>query len=225
MAAAVPVAATSYGDALVRVGIGRGVLWLLSAPQALDNRHIDHTGNRALLLRLAGPRGRTVAFTVLASPPPHASGNWLFGLPWGIAVLFALAAVALYRWLSGWRLGPPVQELDETAARFGGRPATDYVIAMAGLLRKARRHSDVLRLYQDRLKRAADGVSYRGSRMGGAPNELAISPQLLVSGPEHLSEADLMTRCREIVEKERDLTGSRPHSFDLPPTHIRLSQR
>jgi Domain of unknown function (DUF4350) len=192
----VTVATSPYGSVLVRAAIGKGVLWIISAPQALDNAHLDHKGNRALLVSLIGMRGRAAAFTALPFLQGHHPNASLFSLPWGIAILFALLVALAYRWLGGWRLGPPIAEPE-----FNTQPATDYVIAVANLLRKARGRADVLRLYEERLDRLSESRTARGEM-----TDWNKSPQARPSG--NVTDDELLARCREIVDLELEMSGS-----------------
>lgn len=189
----VVVARSRYGDVLVRLALGHGVLWLLAAPNALENAKIDRPGNRALLLSLVGRRGRLAAFVDLTNPPsnPRGPDGWL-GMPWGIAALFGVAVALAYRWLGGWRLGPATPTVDESA-----RPASDYVVALAGLLRKGRKRAVVLNLYQEHLKHLLRSRSVH----------LEPDPRLFET-PGRLSDDELIARCTEIVDLERDAAGS-----------------
>ena len=194
----VAVAGSREGPVLVRVPFGKGVLWLISVPQALDNAHLDRSGNRALLLSLAGTRGRTVAFAALPFPPGHHAATSLFALPWGIAILFGLSVVLIYRWLGGWRLGPPIPEPE-----FNIRPAVDYVIAIASLLRKARRQTEVLRLYQDRLRRL--------SETGYTRVEV---PEQMLEQLGKVDDVELVARSHAIVSFEAGVRGGGDRTGD-----------
>lgn len=170
--------------ALVRISMGRGILWLISAPDALDNAHLDHAGNPSLLLSLVGRRDRTVDFVALPPIVKTIKNTSLFALPWGVAILFGIAALLVFRWLTGWRLGPPIPE-----PRFNTRPATDYVVALAGLLRKARRRSDVLRMYVDQLESTNRSTFSQ-----------AQTPEIFHEAPDKINDDELVRRSREIVE-------------------------
>ncbi len=144
------VARTADGPIVVRTQLGRGDLWSLSSPLLLSNRAVAKAGDPWLLHELVGRRPRAVIFVEMTLPASHASatGNWLTGMPWGIATLFALATVLFYRFLSGWRLGPPIRD-----AMNSSRPATEYVIAIAGLLQRGRKRQEVVKMYQEQARR------------------------------------------------------------------------
>jgi hypothetical protein len=185
----VPVLATRFGTVLQRIIVGKGVLWVLTAPQALDNRDIARADSSTLLVALAGRRGRTSAFAEL---PFHAAASgratdWLTGLPWGIAALFATATFLAFRLTSGWRLGPPLKTVDESY-----RPATEFVLAMAGLLRHGRKREEALRVFQDHLRRSPS-TRY--------PSRDRTTTNLLDT-PAPTNDRELILRVQEIVAEE-----------------------
>ncbi len=174
---------------LQKILVGKGVLWVLTAPQALDNRDIARADSSTLLVALAGRRGRTLAFAEL---PFHAAASgrttdWLTGLPWGIAALFATATFLAFRLTSGWRLGPPLKTVDESY-----RPATEFVLAMAGLLRQGRKREEALRVFQDHLRRS---LSTR------YPSRDRTTTNLLDT-PAPTNDREFILRVQEIVAAE-----------------------
>ena len=182
-------AASRFGNVLVEKPFGSGATWVLTAPQVLDNAHLSRADNSTLLVALAGPRGRNLEFTELpfrAAASAHTT-NWLTGFPWGIAALFATAILLAYRLTSGWRLGPPVKNTDE-----GYRPATDFVLAMAGLLRQGRKRQEALQVFQEQLRRRSDRGDDRDSER----------VDRLLTVPPHLTDQELVRRVREIVDLE-----------------------
>jgi len=191
------VAQTLHGAVLVRTQVGKGELWTLSIPQALENDRIAKAADPGLLLALAGGQPRTLAFVELPAPPVRettTTTSWVTGLPWGIAGLFALATILAYRFVTGWRLGPPVRTLNE-----GGRPAPEYVVAMAGLLQKGRKRQEVLAMYR------------RQARGRAAPQDGEDD----IPAPHNLTDRDLLDHCRRLAEiTEYDsgsAAGSGPH--------------
>jgi hypothetical protein len=185
----IPVALTVYGNVLVKQPVGRGVLWVLTAPQALDNSHVSRPDSSTLLVALAGQRGRNAAFADLPFSSASAGGSkdWLTGLPWGIAALFATAVLLAFRLTSSWRLGPPLKARNESY-----RPATDYVLAIAGLLGQGHKREEALRVLQDHLRRKRAG-SYINA-------DVDLSGAL--ADPQHLSDQELIRRAREIADIE-----------------------
>lgn len=198
----VSVAATDSGSVLTLQSMGRGRLWLLTAPELLDNAHIAHAQNGELALNLAGPRGAAVGFVELgpeALPDTGRSGNWLTDTVWGASLLLCLALVLLYRWLAGWRLGPPRIPFSERR-----RPAVEYVVSLADLLRRGRKRSDVLRVYQRGLRRVVI------KRVGGddvslIPKQLREQVEPLLEDPGALTEDELLQRVRRILECEEEV--------------------
>lgn len=203
---AVVAAATDYGAVLLRLQEGSGTIWLLTAPDLLVNGEIARAENRRLLLNLVGRAGATVRFDEAAAttaPANPSQPDWLTGTSWGVALLFALAVLLLYRGLSGIRLGPPVVPF---AARH--RPTTEYVISLAGLLRRAHKRAEILRRYQQSLRRIVV------ERLGG-DDVSSLDPQQgarverLLAPPAAMSEDDLLRRAADIVECEEELRRTR----------------
>ena len=204
---------TSDGSpVLQRISRGRGEIWLLSAPLMLSNAAIAMKDNRRLLLNLVGAPGSTVAFdeynggvaATQTSPSgggggggPSSSGGWFTGTAWGAGLLFLAAVLILYRWLSGWRLGPAIIPLSDQH-----RPLTEYVTSVGGLLQRARKRDDVLRTYQVELQRLV-------TRRYGA-DERNIDPdrrerlERLLQPFDHLTDEELIRRATGIAQFEEE---------------------
>ncbi len=199
----VVAATTASGPVLLMLPWGAGRAWVLTAPRLLDNAAIADADNRRLLLNLVGPPGTTV---LVATPPsasePQAGSGWLTSTVWGATLLFLFLVAILYRWLSGWRLGPPTR-----ASQDRQRPASEYVVSLAGLLRRAGKRGDVLRVYQRQLQRSLQ----HGQRieLGGiaAPSSDREVDRLLAPVAD-LKEADLVHRVEEIVQYETSARGT-----------------
>lgn len=191
-------AATRYGSVLTREPWGRGELWVLTAPTLLDNAHIALSQNRRLALNLVGSPGPV---TVDQPGPVTAAGStyWIAGTAWGIATLFGLGVLMLFRWLGGWRLGPPLIPFSERR-----RPAVEYVLSLAVLLRRAQRRADVLAIYQrelrDRLRRR-----FGTDAPEELPRDLAETVRPLLQPRSDLSEEDLIRQAEAIVRCEEAL--------------------
>lgn len=191
-------AATRDGTVLIREPEGRGELWTLTAASLLDNAHIALSQNRRLALNLVGSPG---PLTVDQPGPETEVGStyWLAGTAWGIAILFGLGILVLFRWLGGWRLGPPLIPFSERR-----RPAVEYVISLAVLLRRAHRRTDILTIYQrelrDRLRRRFGTDSPEE-----LPRDIADTVGPLLQTESDLSEEDLIRQAEAIVRCEEAL--------------------
>jgi hypothetical protein len=198
----VTVASTSAGAAILRLPVGRGMVWILTAPTVFDNATIRQGDNRALLLNLAGRPPARIGFDeyqVPAGSGPSVPTDWLTQTTWGVAVLFAILLLVLYRWLAGWRLGPPIVPLSDRH-----RPLTEYVISVGGLLRRGKERRGVLHMYQETLERelrARFGPDYRDALNADIMDRV----DRLLAVPEHLSEDELLRCAAEIVQCEDDL--------------------
>jgi len=204
-----PVAfgAVSAGGAVVMaVPRGAGRFWVVAAPDLLDNAHIGREDNRKLLLNMVGPVGRTVVFDEFTAPPAGggAAFNWLADSAWGVAVLLALTLALLYRWLSGMRLGPAVVPL-----RADWRPASEYVVSMAGLMRRAGKRGDILVQYQQMLRRTMQRRSVDDTVTPAIRVERDAEVDRLLQPPPSLSEQQLIERAARIIECEEQWRNAR----------------
>ncbi len=198
------VASTAEGSVLLIRRVGPGQIWLLSAPELLDNSHIARADNRRLLLNLAGAPGARVSFDQAgAAATPQSQPNWLTDTNWGVAVVFGVLVLLVFRWLSGFRLGPPLIPPDDRQ-----RPAAEYVVSIAGLLRRAHKRVEVLDRYQQSLRRALR-TRY------GTEDPTALDAmerdrlQRLLAPAPHVTEDELLRRSAEIVEYEEELRMTR----------------
>jgi len=191
------VVASAGSPVLVYRTWGHGIIWLLSARSLLDNAHLGRAGNRRLLLGLIGRRA--VVFDQYQPALAVSTSNWLTNSVWGIALLFALAVFILYRWLTGFRLGPALPSPEQQP-----RLSSEYVHSLAALLREAGRRGDVLRVYQRELERV---VIERYGGVESVPRRVEV--EQLLAPVDRLSEADLVrsvtaiVECEEIVRKQR----------------------
>jgi Domain of unknown function (DUF4350) len=178
-------AGSSEGSALITEAYGRGRIWVLTALALLDNAHLADVQNRRVALNALGPPGRRIIFDEFGGTSGGGTGSWLFGTSWGVAVMFLIAVVALYRWLGGWRLGPAEVGLSE-----GRRSSTEYVVSMAALLRRGRSRREVLDVYERSLARSL-------RRRPESPE-----PTAPIAAPGRLTESELIGRAAAIVEEE-----------------------
>jgi hypothetical protein len=192
-------AGTTSGTVLTRRRLGKGEVWELTAPGLLDNGDIGKAQNRRLALNLAGEPGPIVVDQPGPVQAAGGGGDWLSGTAWGIAVIFTLAVLLLFRWLGGWRLGPPIVPFSERR-----RPAVEYVLSLAVLLRRAQRRADVLAIYQrelrDRLRRR-----FGTDQPDELPRDVADRVRPLLQPPSGLSEDDLIRQAEAIVRCEEAL--------------------
>ena len=155
---AVPVLIAADGHPVVWVQPwGEGTLWLLPQRYAFTNADLMEKEQAHLLLALLRtvPTGGTVIFDTyhLFGPNPLADGrilsiqDWLYSTPLGWAMLFLLLLGGLYLLLGGRRLGPALVVVTQGRRR----EASEYVVAMAGLQRRARVRDSVARHHRQRL--------------------------------------------------------------------------
>ena len=84
------------------------------------------------------------------SPPINTFRDWVYQTPAGWAALFLLLLGGGWLLLSGRRLGPPL----EVPTQGRRREAAEFVVAMAGLQRRARVRDHIARQQSYRLKQA-----------------------------------------------------------------------
>lgn len=138
----------------------KGWVWLLSEDFLLTNDRLTDsraTGQIVPGLLRAVPRGGRVLFDTYhlqVSPPETADTRigslqaWAYTTPSGWAVLFLFVLGFAFLLLQGRRLGPPVPTLTQGRRR----EAAEFVVAMAGLQRRAGVRDNIARHLRHRLK-------------------------------------------------------------------------
>ena len=139
---------------------GEGVVWILPSRYAFTNADLLEDEQPYLLLAtLRGiPSGAVVVLdTYHLFGPSLLSGDriltvqeWLYTTPTGWATMFLMGLLVIFLVLGGRRLGPPL--LVPTQGR--RREAAEYVVAMAGLQRRANVSDAVARHHRRRLRQA-----------------------------------------------------------------------
>jgi hypothetical protein len=191
----VTAASTSSGPALARFSIGRGDIWVLTALDLLSNDQLNQADNAALVLNLIPAGGKVVMeeYTGSSAAAGGARQDWLGASVWGLAAIFVFFLLLAYRGLTGVRLGPAVRPLPDTH-----RPASEFVISMAGTLADARKRSDLLALYQGWLRRGLRERHIDASSTESARRLLDEATSLL-DEPEGLNDAELLKQVQSIV--------------------------
>lgn len=146
--------ADSSGERLplaAMIKLGKGRVFLLSSDYPVSNEGLGDADNGAFVYNLVQMGGRRVAFD--ETHHGESSGGDLVALltstPWGWALLYGAAIAALYIVWSARRLGPPlpVPRPDQR------RPTSEYVTAVAGLFRRARKPGYAAEQYLHYFKR------------------------------------------------------------------------
>jgi hypothetical protein len=174
----------------------------------MNNGNIALAENRRLALNMVGRVGTTIGFAEYsgssASPAPTSSGSdWLTSTVWGVALLFCLGVLVLFRWLGGWRLGPAIVPLHERH-----RPLTEYVESLGGLFRRAHKRTEILRTYQRGLQRTIN-ERFGATALGELPLELRAEVKRLLAASVQLSEEELLRRAGQIIDCEEQLRRTR----------------
>lgn len=139
---------------------GDGWVWLAGESSAFTNGRLSESRAQAQLfpafLRTV-PAGGTVVIDTYhlfgpllpdELPPVKTFRDWVYLTPTGWAALFLLLLGGGWLLLSGRRLGPPL----EVPTQGRRREAAEFVVAMAGLQRRARVRDHIARHQRYRLK-------------------------------------------------------------------------
>ncbi|MCL4832476.1 MAG: DUF4350 domain-containing protein [Caldilineaceae bacterium] len=144
---------------LAVLGMGAGWVWLLSEDFTLTNQRLTDDRSTAqvvpALLRAVPPGGQVRFDTYhLFGPAEGATGQidslqeWAYRTPTGWAAIFLLLLGFGYLLLQGRRLGPPLQTITQGRRR----EAAEFVVAMAGLQRRAGLRDSIARHQLRQLK-------------------------------------------------------------------------
>ena len=125
----------SEGDValLVSTGVGDGEVLLLADSAPIENDLLVVDDNAAFGLTLPGPEGTTVTFAEGIHGYGESDGISAIPTEWKVALLGLLAALVVFAWARGRRLGPPDQP-----NRTLPPPRGEYVDALAGSLARTR---------------------------------------------------------------------------------------
>lgn len=145
---------------LARERIGRGELFVLSAPELLRNDHLMR--NLALLSALAG-EGRPVYFDEVLHGITSGDGALALMKDWNLGpfLLMLVLIALLVLWRGGRRVGPAEDDARETRS-----DAVDLVRSLAALYHGVTSDSEAISLYYEALTRAvAHSSGLRGEAL------------------------------------------------------------
>ncbi len=133
--------------------VGNGRVYVLASMSAWSNLGLGQADNGALVLNwLPAPQqGGRVVFDELhhgQRQPPSIEGL-LVHQPWGWALLYALVAAFVYLLLSGRHFGRTVPVITDTR-----RAAAEYVVSLAGLLRRGGKGEWAAQHYENALRQS-----------------------------------------------------------------------
>ncbi|PYQ28540.1 MAG: hypothetical protein DMF56_14980 [Acidobacteria bacterium] len=152
-----------------RERIGAGELFLISAPQLLQNDALARGNHLQFLNALAGT-GRPIYFDEVPHGIVSDDGSLALMKDWNLGpflILITLAAM-LYFWRESRRIGPPVDDYRETRS-----DAVDLVRSLAALYYKVTSYGESLSLYHDALTRTvASQTGLRGDALRKRVDEL-----------------------------------------------------
>ncbi|MGN6182512.1 MAG: hypothetical protein ACTHQM_02530 [Thermoanaerobaculia bacterium] len=169
---------------LARQRIGKGDLFLLAAPEVIENKHLSK--NLELLVALAGVK-RPVYFDEV----PHGimSGDGALELmkEWNLGtflVMLGVVALLLF-WREGKRIGPAEEEYRETRSE-----AVDLVRSLGALYRGVTSDAESIALYHDAFTRTvATQTGLRGEQLRKRVDDLTgglVAPKSAGSLPPNV---------------------------------------
>ncbi|HYH08733.1 MAG TPA: hypothetical protein VEK11_16895 [Thermoanaerobaculia bacterium] len=145
---------------LARERIGNGELYVLSAPELLQNDQlVDHLG---LLAALAGEK-RPVYFDEVLHGIVSDDGAFALAKEWNLGMFLLLTGVTalLVFWREGRRIGPAEEDYRETRS-----DAVDLVRSLGALYQEVTNDSEAIVLYHDALMRTvAHNTGLRGEAL------------------------------------------------------------
>jgi hypothetical protein len=140
---------------LVSASHGAGRVWVSGALRPFTNLGLQDPGSARLVANLlAGfPPTFTVGFDEAAhgygDPASQSLSGWLFGAAPGWGIVLALVITMIFLATRGRRFGRAVPLPDERLRR----ESVEYIYAMATLFRRSGQRSEILRHYDDQLRR------------------------------------------------------------------------
>lgn len=222
---AVSLLATNEGNSALAVQrIGKGTVWFASERYRFTNYELNEEIRGVYFLPFLRtiPDGGTIQLDTY-----HLFGSflgndheirsiqgWLYYTAWGNAVLFAAVILALYLWLQGRRLGPPLPTQEELRRR----EAAEFVVAMANLYRRGDVNKDVAAYQKQRLKQALGRPLHLSVAMDDADfiktlsaHDLRMNPTRiqqishLLNNLDHADESSLIRNAAEIDQVIKDI--------------------
>ncbi|MGH2541846.1 MAG: DUF4350 domain-containing protein [Ardenticatenaceae bacterium] len=205
---AIPLLADEQGRvSALRLRAGQGEVWLFGILQPFTNLGLKDERHSALI---AGLLEKLPSSTRMTFDEIHhgfsegASERTLLSemrrAPWGWAIYYAVAVVALWILLRGRSFGRPLPLPGEHLRREAG----EYVQSMAWLYRRARQRAPILRYHHDRLKRRVtqrhrlpalvndDAFVSALARVRSDINQEALHRHLRALRQQHVSETELL---------------------------------
>lgn len=191
---------------LASLNEGDGQVWIVGALRPFTNRGLHDPGSARLLSNLLAtiPPDAVIGFDEgvhgLGTLGGESFNAWLFGTSPGLGVLLIFGLTLLWLALRGRRFGRPVPLPDDRLRR----ESVEYIVAMATLFRRSGQRTEMLKHYEQQLRRrlseryaidprmdAAEmvkAVVYRDSTV----DEAALRDLFQRLSRKKLSEADLV---------------------------------
>jgi hypothetical protein len=194
--------ASGAAPALVRLAPGRGEVFLLALPAALENGRLRQGDHLRLLEAMAGS-GRPVFFDEWAHGHGEDPGLLALLLGWGFGPSFAFGALAfaLLVWRGRTRVGAPEAAPPETRSE-----AVDLVESLAQLYGRALTRRDAIALHVEGLRStAALRTGSRGEALERRLRELLGGTLADSGGTTELTKAQFQRGLHAVNEGYRRL--------------------
>lgn len=141
---------------LISFALGKGTVWLSSAPNLFTNDNLNVPANAALVPALLDSAGRRsyVAFDeyhlgIRSDDSKNSLLSLIYATPWGWGLIYAAGVLFLYLALNGRRFGRVIPLPQQIVKR----SASEYVVSMAQLFRRAGKRGMIMNHYRHSLKR------------------------------------------------------------------------
>jgi hypothetical protein len=140
---------------LVSASHGAGRVWVSGALRPFTNLGLQDPGSARLVANLlAGiPATSTIGFDEAAhgygDPASQSLSGWLFGTAPGLGIVLALVVTMAFLTTRGKRFGRAVPLPDDRLRR----ESVEYIYAIATLFRRSGQRSEILRHYDEQLRR------------------------------------------------------------------------
>ncbi|RRR73943.1 MAG: DUF4350 domain-containing protein [Candidatus Viridilinea halotolerans] len=151
----VPLAGSNRAPAIVGLQHGTGYVYASATVDPFTNQGLRNSTNAALVLNLLRriPVGGFIIFDEIhhgfVGEGDDNLRGLLFTTTWGWAILYAGVIMLIYLALTSRRFGRPVPLRAETARR----SSAEYLVSMAGLLRRGGKRGYALSHYRTQLRR------------------------------------------------------------------------
>jgi hypothetical protein len=198
-----------YNDVPVLVSFpeGKGMVWVMGTSWPFTNRGLQDETNARLILNLLSqaPADARVGFDEAAAghedliDEPLSLTDWLFSTPAGLSIVIGFVLTMTYLIMRGRRFGQPIPLPEDRLQR----EPTEYVRAMANLLRLSGQQNEILKHYKTQLKRE---LARRYALEADLPDEQMIRAVMALDpGIDAAGLVELFTQLSRKRMRQQDL--------------------